>query len=230
MKRCQIHNELLNMWLLPYATILLFVCICCAGQEACAEDKPFVQSIPSSLSESIERLEMDQNPVVRNIFLNGNNKTKASIIMREIPFQIGDTLVLAKLNEVLTETRNNISNTSLFKDVDVKVKKSGEQAINISIDVKERWYIYPIPIFELADRNFNVWWRDYNRDFSRTMYGLKYIQQNLTGHADRLKIVAARGYKQKYWFEYKRPYIDRNKRFGLELDAKFQLTKKLVYG
>ena len=24
----------------------------------------------------------------------------------------------------------------------------------------ENWYIFPIPKFELADRNFNVWWKE----------------------------------------------------------------------
>jgi len=210
-------------------TCLLFLCLVFCTTNTTAGDKPFVDDIESSLSASLKALDVQQAPVVDNIVISGNNKTKTPIILREAPFTIGDTLALDNLSDVLQRTKNNIKNTSLFKDVSLNVKKSGKNAITVHIDVNERWYIYPIPIFQLADRNFNVWWRDYNHDFSRTVYGLKYIQNNLTGRGDRLKVVAARGYKEKYWLEYKRPYIDRQKRFGLELDAKFEQTKELAY-
>ena len=48
--------------------------------------------------------------------------------------------------------------------------------VDVMVDVKERWYIFPLPIFELADRNFNEWWK--TRDFSRTNYGLSVVQNN----------------------------------------------------
>lgn len=211
-----------------YSCVLL-LCFVLFTNSSLAANNPFDDDIESSLATSLKALEVQKAPVVDNILIEGNKKTKASIILREAPFTIGDTLALDNLNEILVSTKNNIKNTSLFKDVSLKVKKSGKNAISIHIDLNERWYIYPIPIFELADRNFNVWWRDYNHDFRRTVYGLKYIQNNLTGRGDRLKVVAARGYRQKYQLEYKRPYIDQQKRFGLELDGKFEQTQKLAY-
>jgi hypothetical protein len=47
------------------------------------------------------------------------------------------------------------------------------------VDVNERWYTFPVPIFELSDRNFNEWWQNYNHDFRRVNYGLRLYQVQL---------------------------------------------------
>ena len=51
-----------------------------------------------------------------------------------------------------------------------------ENKINFTIDLVERWYIWPYPILEISERNFNVWWDDFQssnyQDFSRFNYGV----------------------------------------------------------
>ena len=70
--------------------------------------------------------------------------------------------------------------------------------IGLSLEVKESWYIYPAPIFELADRSFNVWWKEMNCDFDRVNYGIRIDHLNLTGRKDKFKIKFQQGYTRKY--------------------------------
>ncbi|HMS52080.1 MAG TPA: POTRA domain-containing protein, partial [Chitinophagales bacterium] len=94
--------------------------------------------------------------IITQIDVSGNKRTRYPIIVRELDFKTGDTLKRSNFEERIKENRNQIFNTGLFNDVSIKI--SGWQGYNIQliIDVEERWYIYPMPIFQLTDRNFNV--------------------------------------------------------------------------
>ena len=59
----------------------------------------------------------------------------------------------------------------------------------VSHEVKEKWYIWPIPTIEFADRNFNIW-ADSSFDPSRTNYGLYLFTYNLFGLNHTLKDLA----------------------------------------
>ena len=45
--------------------------------------------------------------------------------------------------------------------------------IDISVEVAERWYIFPLPYLVPVDRNINQWLFEENADLSRTNYGAK---------------------------------------------------------
>jgi len=64
--------------------------------------------------------------------------------------------------------------------------------------VSERWYTFPEPQFELADRNFNVWWNEQDHDFDRTEYGVDLLCYNFTGNYDLLEVKAI-GASHKKW-------------------------------
>jgi hypothetical protein len=95
---------------------------------------------------------------INDIRISGNKRTKSFIVLREVPFRKGDQLAEDDLNKQLILTRQQLMNTTLFVDVNVYValRKAGELVINI--DLKERWYFFPLPYFRLIDRNFNQWW------------------------------------------------------------------------
>ena len=85
-----------------------------------------------------------------------------------------------------------------------------KREIGLSLEVKESWYIYPAPIFELADRSFNVWWKEMNCDFDRVNYGIRIDHLNLTGRKDKFKIKFQQGYTRKYELEYNFPLPQRH--------------------
>lgn len=169
--------------------------------------------------------------VVKSINIVGNKKTKPGIILRECTFKSGDTISLEELDNTIVQSRHNIINSGLFNDVQINIKNwdFDNQSIILEIIVKETWYLFPIPIFELADRNFNVWWTDQQRSLKRVNLGLRLKYLNPTGNADNLQLVAQAGYTQKYQFDYFFPYINRKQTLGLSASLLYATNKEINY-
>lgn len=145
--------------------------------------------------------------VISSILITGNHKTKSHYILRELPFRIGDTLSFSQLTDLLPIARTNIYNTKLFIDVAVYPEKISDSFVVIAITVKERWYTFPIPFVELADRSFNVWWQKYHADLRRLSYGINFFQQNLSGRNDNMSVLATVGFNRQFQIEYTTPYL-----------------------
>ncbi len=177
-------------------------------------------------------LAQENNYVIIDGFeINGNKKTKESIIIREMDMQIGDTISLDVLPLRFGKNQTLLLNTGLFYEVDLNVKEWNfdNYHVTILIDVREAWYIYPIPIFELADRNFNVWWTQFNRSLKRVNYGVNLYYANVSGRQDYLKSVFQLGFTQKFELEYAIPYINKNQTIGLNTNFLFTRNKEVPY-
>jgi outer membrane protein assembly factor BamA len=79
---------------------------------------------------------------IRNIVISGNKKTKASIILRELPFKSGETYPLSELVKKFEDARRQLLNLVLFHEVLVAVKSFEENNVDILVAVKERWYLF----------------------------------------------------------------------------------------
>lgn len=168
--------------------------------------------------------------IVTSFSINGNVQTKDETILRELDFQIGDTLYFDNLNQKLAKNQTLLMNTGLFYHVNMNVGEwDALNHVHIFINVEEAWYIYPVPIFDLADRNFNVWWKEYNLSFKRVNYGVTLYHSNLTGRRDRLKARVQLGYTQKYQIQYQIPAINKDKTIGLLTDILWTRNKEIHY-
>ncbi len=167
--------------------------------------------------------------IITEISLSGNKRTKEHIIFRELDFAVGDTLQAEKLIEILEENRNQVYNTTLFNDVKIEVKEQQGLSTHLHIAVEERWYVFPVPIFELTDRNFNVWWKEYNRDLSRTEYGLRFYHYNFRGRKELLKATVQFGFTKKYELEYIMPFIDKARKIGAYYKLSYILNRELPF-
>ena len=169
--------------------------------------------------------------VVESITLEGNHRTKDAIIFRELDFGIGDTLNIIQLPETLERNQQQVLNTGMFTAVQFNIKNWDDRRglIQVHITMRENWYIYPIPIFELADRNFNVWWEEQNRSLDRINFGLRFYHINFTGRRDLLKLVAQYGYTQKYELEYTLPSFNKAQTWGLRTNWFFSRNKEVNY-
>ena len=97
--------------------------------------------------------------IIRNIIIVGNRKTKGSVILREIPFKEGDHIQLQQLVKKFEDARRQLMNTTLFHEVVVALKSFDGYYVDVLVDVKERWYIFPVPYFKVVDRNsISGWW------------------------------------------------------------------------
>jgi outer membrane protein assembly factor BamA len=186
---------------------------------------------PESLALSASLLPADKPTftVLDKIILEGNQKTLPHIILRELDIQEGDTLWLTKIDTVLQRNRNKIFNTNLFITVDLTLEKDSSHTTHLRIKLEERWYLFPLPLFELSDRNFNEWWNTYNRDFSRTNYGLRLIQDNFRGRKERLDLLIQFGFNRRFGLNYNIPYLDRRRKAGLSLGFSYSQNKSVAF-
>ncbi len=147
--------------------------------------------------------------LVSDIIVKGNKHTKSNVIFNELDFSIGDTIYTSELPRRKRENEKRLLGTALFTGVALNISNWNieDGTTNIVLTLQENWFIYPSLIFELADRNFNVWWTDQNRDFSRVNYGLSVDHINVTGRKDKLKLKIQHGYTRKYELKYNYPYI-----------------------
>jgi len=166
---------------------------------------------------------------IEKIYILGNKKTKDHIILRELRFSDGDRVSLGNLNEFIERDRNRIYNTRLFNKVTIDILENGNDFVQILIRVEERWYTFPLPIFELADRNFNDWWTNQNRDFSRVEYGIRFYQYNMRGRNERLRVTAQFGFTKLFDVEYTFPYINKGRKNGLSVFFQYLENKNISY-
>lgn len=166
---------------------------------------------------------------IGEIILKGNKKTKDYIILREVPFKQGEQFTPKKLTEQLDLAKNQIMNTSLFVEVKVYVSNIVNNIAIINIDVKERWYIFPLPYFKLADRNFNQWWNEHNKSLDRVNYGLKFFYNNASGNNDKLSLNLITGYSQQVQFGYSIPFIDKKLKHGFSVNINYLRQREMSY-
>ena len=169
-----------------------------------------------------------QEILINDIVIDGNKVTKKQIILRELPFSVGDVVSEKDLKDQIEISEQNLLNTGLFNDVNITPIKTFKNDLIVLIELKELWYIFPSPIFSLVDPNFNLWWR--TKDLSRVNYGLSYLQKNFRGRNERLSVKVQGGYSQKYVLSYQIPGINNKRTLGLLLSANYSQFSEVTVG
>lgn len=181
------------------------------------------------LSTTAARAQVDTVYVISKISLKGNKITKDRIIMRELNIHEGDTITASHLSKVLLKDRQKIYNLKLFNTVTIYQEHSSENHLDIIITVTERWYTFPIPIFDLSDRNFNEWWVNYGHDIRRVNLGLRLYQYNFRGRNETLRLTAQIGFSRQFNINYYIPYIDKKQKQGLDFEYYYYEPKNISY-
>ena len=166
---------------------------------------------------------------VRSIFIAGNKKTNASIILREIPFKQGDYFPLQQLVSKFEDARRQLMNTSLFHEVTVALKDFDGHNVDILVDVTERWYIFPVPYFKVVDRNLNEWLVQHKASLGRVNYGIKLMYNNVTGFNDKLNIWLMNGYTRQVSLSYDRLYFDKKMKWGAKFGFSLGKNREVNY-
>lgn len=166
---------------------------------------------------------------IGRIFITGNRITRDRIILRELSVKPGDIFFSSDLPGLLDLDRKKLLNTRLFNTVEIKTLELEPLKIDLVVDVNERWYTFPSPIFEIADRNFNEWWQNYDHDLRRVNYGLRLYQYNMRGRNETLRFHAQFGFQRRLELMYRFPYIDQKQKQGLTFDFSFAETKNTAF-
>ena len=165
--------------------------------------------------------------IISEIKIIGNKTTKAHIISRELPFAIQDTISINELNKTLERAQSNLMNTLLFNFVNLEVVYFTDTYISVYITVEERWYWWPIPIFEVEETNFNTWWK--TKDFDRANYGMFLAKENFRGRKERLVFKLQGGYTEKAEFRYHVPFANKNQTQGFMIGFSYSRNHEVVY-
>jgi outer membrane protein assembly factor BamA len=144
-------------------------------------------------------------PPIVNIVVIGNETTGENVILRELLFQKGDTPDSA----LIERSRQRILSLSLFNRVLIHVVPSEQETI-IIVEVTERLYFYPNPIFFLTDR-----------DWGKISYGLGLTNYNFRGQNEKLTGALWFGYRPGFGFLYSDPWLGEN----MHLTSAFSANK-----
>jgi len=201
------------LFLLPFCTL--------KAQQA---PKPFI-----NITGTFTAPDSSNKVRVREIKITGTKKTKPYIVLREMQFKEGDSLSVATLHDELEKARQQVYNTTLFDEVNFNAVVNGSDDITVDIRLKERWYIYPVPQFQLVDRNLNDWWSNQKRSFDRVNYGVKFVHYNLSGRRDQLRIFLINGYSRNISFNYYNPYSNKKLTAGFFIGGGYTQNREIAY-
>ena len=165
---------------------------------------------------------------IGSISISGNKKTKSPIILRELTFRSNDTIDLKSIEQLLKRSEQNLLNTSLFNFATITSELNEENlSVSINIAVSERWYLWPSPVFEIQDRNFNTWWE--TKDLFRINYGLFLSMYNVRGRNETAVLKFRKGYTELYGFSYKIPYLDKKQNLGANISVNYSRNNEVAF-
>jgi len=166
--------------------------------------------------------------IIDTILFEGNTRTKQSVIIRELLFKKDSIYESAFLDEMATNSKNLLYNTNLFITTNVTWVETRPKHVTIKAVVNEKWYIWPIPFFELADRNYKQW-ADLGHKMERTNYGLYLFLYNFRGKNETIKLSFINGYTRNYGLQYTIPFLDKTGKYGLDFSSSFKQNKEIWY-
>lgn len=197
---------------------VLFLCYLQAGAQDIVE-KPY-EDDPVLKTSKV---------TIRDIKINGNRITKDYIILREVILEKGSAYTISDILANMRTSRQNLMNTSLFVDATINFTHWESDSMDLMVDVKERWYYWPVPYFRPVDRNWNVWINQYKVSFERVNYGIKFQGKNVTGRNDNINLWLVNGYARQIAFSYFNPYIDKKLEHGLGFDVRYSKSREVNY-
>ncbi|MDR3678836.1 MAG: POTRA domain-containing protein [Flavipsychrobacter sp.] len=190
---------------------------------------------PKSIShypDTLDFFTVPKKPVqltVRKIELSGNEVSRRKVLLRELSIEEGDVISTDSLNYFVEECKLRLTNLTIFNEVEIKVVRIDEGEMDWYIYVKERFYVFPQITFQLADRNFNVWWYEQNHNLNRINLGLTGVDKNISGNLDVLSATVQAGYTQKLAISYTKPYVDKAQKNGLGISLSYSRNHQIFF-
>ncbi|MCX6310920.1 MAG: hypothetical protein NT084_04710 [Bacteroidetes bacterium] len=172
--------------------------------------------------------------VIRSIVYSGNKQTKVFIMEHELTFKVGDTIPGTEFQKKSLRSQENLLNTSLFNFVTVQsscLKDSSASKIipvAVTINVKERWYTWPVPVFDVAEQNFNVWWRN-GHNLDRASYGFYLTRYNFRGRKESIALICRLGYSQQFGGQYSIPYLNKKGNLGMTFTGTYTRNHEVSF-
>lgn len=168
-----------------------------------------------------------QNLRIDGIELTGNQITKNFIILRELPFSVGDTIPETEFPEQLRLARENLNNLLLFNFVDISPLRSVDDPalVTVIIQVEERWYIWPLVEVKLEERNLSTWLQDC--DFTKITIEAGARIDNFLGLKHKLVVAVHGGYQWGVFLGYRDISLGRQGKHFMSMDLQGNVSHNL---
>jgi outer membrane protein assembly factor BamA len=166
--------------------------------------------------------------IIKEILIGGNKRTRRSTILRELAFQEGETYPLPEIIEKLEQTKRQLMNTTLFRNVVVTLRSLQDQHVFINVEVEEKWYLYPQPFIRVANGTFSQW-NERGRKLDHLNYGMKFSQFNFSGRGDKMHVHFAGGYTKKIALQYQGFFLDRELKWSSSINFSYGKNRELNY-
>lgn len=157
-------------------------------------------TLHSSLQDSLRQKEITVR--VDSIVIYGNKVTEADVILQELTFKKGDFVS----EKILSYNRERVYSLGLFTNVNIFPIFRDSLAF-VVINVKESWYVWPIPVLDIKDNMIK-----------RTTYGLYLQFKNFRGKNETLTASASFGYDPSFGISYYRPWLLREDNIFLSVN------------
>ncbi|MGA9121624.1 MAG: POTRA domain-containing protein [Bacteroidota bacterium] len=147
-------------------------------------------------SSQVQRIQLPPNTplgVLDTVIVAGNTKTKSYVITDEMSLKRGDTVTV----DAIEYDRNRIYGLGLFTRVDIAYDSLPGVRF-LYVDVSERWYLIPYPIFGFRDG-----------DPKRPYGGAGILHNNLGGRNQKLSGALIFGSDPSVGVSFSDPLIDR---------------------
>lgn len=146
---------------------------------------------------------------VDSIKISGNEHTEEFVILRELSFELGDSVN----GEILHYNRERIFSLGIFTKVNVVIENYDGKNI-VFIRVEESWYIFPVPFVNVREKTFE-----------RASYGVSLKYKNFRGRNETIRATVSLGYDPFYSLEYENPLVIQS--FDISLSLSFGLGKSV---
>ena len=131
--------------------------------------------------------------MIDTVRVTGNEKTKEYVILDEMVLRPG----MEATQQEIEFDRNRVYKLGLFNRVNMWCEMvDGKLALNV--DVSERWYIIPLPVFGFAEG-----------DVKKPFYGGGVLHKNFQGKNQRLFGLVTFGYNPSLTLSFQNPQISR---------------------
>lgn len=176
----------------------------------------YSQQIHTSKSDTLKnknKVEIDDSyldslkPVISDIIFTGNDITDNGIILREMRLQKGQ-VYSSKLRD---DDQRSIHNLGLFADEDITPEQVADNKVALHVNVKEKWYIYPIPQASISDG-----------DIRKLTVGMNLRWQNFRGQDENIGLSFGIGYNPFVRASYTIPWIGKDLHMFTTISGGFQ--------
>jgi outer membrane protein assembly factor BamA len=131
--------------------------------------------------------------VIDTVIVAGNKKTLDYVILDEMSLKPGSVVTRAAIEY----DRNRIYSLGLFTSVDIMYDSLPHRRF-LLVDVRERWYLIPLPIFGFRDGDPN-----------KPYYGAGLVDNNFRGRNQKVYVSAIFGFDPSFSFSFADPLLSR---------------------